>query len=64
MGGRGKRTGENKGDEKAGRAAESIKGEKRQRDNRQGEQETDERGVFVIPTQGEPAVHKRDLMSL
>lgn len=31
------RAGEKKGDEKAGRAAENIKEEKRQRDKRQGE---------------------------
>lgn len=31
------RAGEKKGDEKAGRAAESIKEETRQRDKRQGE---------------------------
>lgn len=35
------RAGEKKGDEKAGRVAESIKEETRQRDERQGEQETE-----------------------
>lgn len=47
------RTGEKKGDEKVGRAAESNKEKKRQRGKRQGEEEMEEeRGVSVIPPQG------------